>query len=233
MDLVSKVAISGKICSGKTTISNHLVDIYGHTRISSAKHLKSICGKMATYNLFNNLFNDSLAVNKSVLNTYNDSLKEEIRFITNNEEEFEKAFDLALKLRKDFSHVENTEQKTDDVRNMLQEVARVMLDNIRKDIWINSMFKSTDPSTPFLVHDDLRYPAEYDILREHGFVMVRLDIEEDLQAKRIKKLYGKIDPKRITHISETLLDNHEFDYNIDASLPLEEVLKQIDEIIKL
>lgn len=229
MDLFNKIAISGKIASGKTTVSDYLHDELGYVQIRSAEYLKRICKDMAKLNL---LESSEANINTSIIEK---SLNKDINFISNSKEEEELIRYKIDELRTRFSHVKSTDRKTDDVREMLQIVANVLLNEVRQDIWVGSAIKTMKSlqkeGLHKFVHDDIRYPFEFSALRKEGFVLFRMDITEVTQSKRIKKIYGDIAPERLTHISEIALDRHVFDYNFSSEIPLDDMLNEIKETV--
>lgn len=230
MDYFNRIAISGKMASGKTTVSNFLIDSFGYIPIRSAEYLKKICNDLAILNMV-----ESVNSPYFVINSVRESLKMNTKFIAKDEQEKEKLLKEFETLRQQFSHVKDISKKTDDVREMLQVVANVISTNIREDIWVESSMKTMDKlnqdSKMKIVHDDLRYQFEFDRLRKAGFVILRLEVSEKVQKKRVKTLYGKIAPERYDHISETDLDNSKFDYVIDADQPLINMLDEIKQLI--
>lgn len=230
MDSFNKIAVSGKIASGKTTVSDYLKEKFGYVQIRSAEYLKKICSDMAKLNLMESM---DPTISTDLIEK---KLNENIEFISKDRNEYIKLKDRLEELRHDFSHVRSTDKKTDDVREMLQVVANVILNEIRQDIWVGASIKQMkslklEMGHEKFVHDDLRYPFEFTALRKEGFVICRMDITEETQAKRIKKIYGNINPERLTHISETGLDNHIFDYNFSTEQPLDKMLTEIKNTI--
>jgi adenylate kinase family enzyme len=59
---------------------------------------------------------------------------------------------------------------------------------IDPDVWVKHIISQTQGETHCIV-DDMRYQNEYDILRQHGFIVIQLHISRDIQEQRIKKLY--------------------------------------------
>lgn len=219
------ISVSGKIASGKTTVADYIKEQYGFTQIRSAKYLKELCALIANKNLFLLAGFPTQIIDQKIA--------ELLRYISISEEEYQHLLLKTDEYVEMYHDITDTSKKTNEVRSMLQDVAYKIKEEVRQSIWIDSCLKDMyEMDGENFIHDDLRYPFEHEKLRQHGFILIRLDIDEATQAKRVKKLYGNIDKERFSHISETALDGYEFDYRIDASLPLEEVLRQVDEIIK-
>lgn len=230
MDYYNKIAISGKMTSGKTTVSDFLINSYDYSPIRSAEYLKNICHDLATINMV-----ESVNSPHFIINSAREFLKINTKFISKDDQEYEKLIKELEELRQQFSHVKDTTKKTNDVREMLQVVAKTISENVREDIWIQSSLKKMNSllkeGKTKIVHDDLRYQFEFDELRRQGFVLIRLEVSPEVQAKRIKTLYGKIEPELINHISEMDLDYKDFDYTINADQPLIDMLEEIKNII--
>jgi dephospho-CoA kinase len=230
MEYFNKVSISGKISSGKTTVSDYLKEEMGYTQIRSAGYLKKLCSAMAS----KNLIMDVSGVTSTKM--FDDEITEIIDFLSNGAEEKKKLKSLVNELLVEYSDVTSIAKKTDRVREMLQVVANRAINDIRQTIWVDACMKEMKElskilDTKLFIHDDLRYPHEYETLRREGFVLIRLDITEEEQKKRVKRLYGDIEGSRLTHISEIALDRHVFDYNVDATQPLEDMLQEILDIV--
>lgn len=113
--------------------------------------------------------------------------------------------------------------KSNDERKILQELA----DDIKK--WDNDVFtkrllwevynieleKDEYQQYPF-VCDDLRFTHEADRLREHGFLLVRVFVDDNIRFARIAEKYPDTDPARFEHKSEKDWKNIHPDYTISG-----------------
>lgn len=95
-------------------------------------------------------------------------------------------------------------------RALLQFVGTEWGRNLDPDIWIKNMDKRLSDINTHVCVTDVRFPNEADLLRKHGFKIIRVERpEEDRIAAGATNL---------NHISETALDfGYEFDktfYNI-------------------
>lgn len=225
---MNKIAISGKIASGKTTVSDYISNNYGHIQIRSAEYLKKLCMDIA-------IGNKKSQILTGKLKTIYSEAYETVQFIAINEEESRLIWNRLKPLMKEFNDVLDTSKKTDRVRSMLQIVANDLIDNVRQTIWIDSLIKGVGDkleTSPLFVHDDLRYPFEALALRNAGFTLIRLDISKEEQLKRVGELYPDLNLKRLNHKGETALDKHGFDYVISSNQPLEDMLTEINTIIR-
>lgn len=106
---------------------------------------------------------------------------------------------------------------------------------IHPNIWVNSLFvdynckhvKGGNFEKPKWVITDLRFPNELKAIKDRGGITIRVnrdryfrtgDLRNDLQFKE--------------HESETALDDATFDYVIDNSGTIEELIKKVKEILK-
>ena len=138
-----KIAIAGKMCSGKTTLCNHIIDHYPH-------HIKkSIAGKVK-----------------------------------------EIATEMFGMKEKD--------------RKLLQQIG-TQFRTIDNNVWINYVVKDNLPN---VIIDDLRYLNEAKILKENGWYIIRININEKLQTERIKQTYNNWEDhiQNINHESELEID---------------------------
>ena len=75
---------------------------------------------------------------------------------------------------------------------------------IDKNTWTNKFVQNISNCHHVCV-DDLRFANECHILKEHGFIIIYLDIPKDIRIQRIKKIYKDQADKHISamgHVSE-------------------------------
>ncbi len=154
-----KLAITGKMCSGKSTISRHLVKNKNFIRIG-----------------------------------YGDFVKKYAKEI----------FDMKIKDRK-----------------LLQDLGQ-KLKEIDPNVWVKLLEKKLDSlekkGIDKIVVDDVRFPQEMKSLRQKGFTILKLNINDALQKKRIIKTYPetyKLHLAGLNHISETLNSDFITNYEIN------------------
>lgn len=123
-----KIAICGKMCSGKTTIANLIKEYDNRYEIFSfGKKVKVIANELFGMDLNNK--NRSLMVQ------------------------------IGTKMRE-----------------------------IDLNVWANYIINETKDKE-FCIIDDLRFQNELDLLQENNWKIIQLNIDEDLQIERLKKLY--------------------------------------------
>ena len=226
-----KIAISGKMCSGKTTVANMLISEFDYVRMSFGDEVKFLCRDIANFNRIRNT-NAPQAAKVALLKAISDDLDR----ITLNEKEYEDALTQVFAIMEEFSDVTYYDpmgsKKTDRIRDMLQKVGTdYMRRYVNDNIWVNAVEKKIKGFDGKIVVDDLRFPNEFEMLRNNGFVLIRLHVSREVQEQRLKKLYGRIEESKLNHPSETSLDYMMFDYVIDADVPANEMLDNIRKLI--
>lgn len=164
-----RIALTGKIASGKSFISQYLCDTHNFKIFSFAQPVKDIC--------------------KDV-------------------------FEMKYKDRK-----------------LLQQFAEKCKE-IDPDVWVKYLERDILKETGNIVIDDLRFPNESIMLQKHGFKIIKLELNEKIQTKRIKETYPdtyKEHLERINHISESMYDSLPFDYKIDMDNQ-EDILNKIEKL---
>ncbi len=95
-----------------------------------------------------------------------------------------------------------------------------------QDVWIETLLQQVAEQEGFNKHfivDDIRYENEVDKLKEKGWYIVKLDIDEDLQLDRLKATYPddwEVHAEARSHASESQVNNiplEKFDFVIKAS----------------
>lgn len=231
--MIKLIGISGKICSGKTTITEALIEHYGYKRVVLAEPLKAIGKWFIEYSQNHNLPEDKLI---------------EILFEIMNDES-ETTLSIAWKafkaknilFEKVFTQFEDADwsiEKNNDIRLLYQLIGEVFRQNFGDDIWVKAMLNRVKHDQSIhnvkcFICDDVRQKSEYNMMKDFGFKIVRLVVDKDTQMQRVNNLYGNIDPQRFNHISEIDLDDiNDFDLIVDNSAPLDDVFSEIIEFIE-
>ena len=181
-----KIAVTGKMCSGKTTLCNYLCEIEPRFQIFSfGKKVKDVA---------RDLFNmDPQVKDRTLLTSIGQKMRE-----------------------------------------------------IDKDVWVNYVIDQCKDVEYCLV-DDLRYQNEYEALVKNGFKIIQLNISDELQEERIKKVYPnnyEDHLKNRNHPSEKNTfqwlsvsdgvsdsDGKHPHLSIDSSMPIEDIKKLVEEFI--
>ena len=162
-----KIAIHGKMCSGKTTISNCIINYYKKKGLI----LKKISFADKVYEIAYDLFNMK----------YKD-------------------------------------------RKLLQSIGTKMRE-INDNVWVDYLLNNNKED---IIVDDARYINELKALKDNGFIIIKLDLDKDIQLKRLKKCYPDT---YINHIENL---NHESENNsdlLDDSF-FDVILKSDDNLLK-
>lgn len=87
------------------------------------------------------------------------------------------------------------------------------------------------PSKLFVV-DDMRFPNEYHALRSEGFVTIRIEARDALRVSRLQN-NGKLQNKaQLLDISETALDDAQFDYTLQNNGTWSDFVKLVLETLR-
>jgi len=90
---------------------------------------------------------------------------------------------------------------------------------INKDVWLDYVLKTSEKYDNVVI-DDLRFKNEFSALKKAGFILVRLEIDQETQIKRLIKLYPttwKEQVERLGDSTEIDLDNTKFDYHVNST----------------
>ena len=170
-----KIAIIGKMGSGKTTLANYIKNTYDYTILSFAAPVK----KYAT-EIFNIQTKD-----RAILQDFAQKIKE-----------------------------------------------------IDPNVWVNYLIRQI--TTDNIIVDDLRFPNEYNALKQLGFIFIKLEIEPEFQKERLKQTYKssyKQHIERISNISESYISDLKEDYTFkitsnnqqDIYIFIDKILQRIKE----
>jgi len=119
-------------------------------------------------------------------------------------------------------------------RPLLQKIGMKMRE-IRESVWLDAVIQQAK-NYDFVVCDDVRFINEAKNLKEDGWLLVKLDIAEDLQKSRLQNTYGddwEVHWNNRTDPSEAEVDKIPldwFDVVIQASdndSPIENLMKEL------
>jgi hypothetical protein len=84
-------------------------------------------------------------------------------------------------------------------RSLLQIVGTdAMRDQLHENVWVNALFADYNENSRWII-TDVRFPNEAEAIKKHGGIVIRINRDVDTN----------------NHLSETALDDYEFDYVID------------------
>lgn len=102
-------------------------------------------------------------------------------------------------------------------RKLLQNFAQ-KIKEIDNDVWINYLDSEIEKAdTCNILVDDLRFLNEFNYLKKKKFLIIKLEIDNQLQIQRLKKTYTETYQEhieRINDISESFIDKIEADHVI-------------------
>ncbi len=243
---MSMIAFSGKMSAGKTVSANYLAEKYGYVKLAFAtplkeisSHFKTLCeaerllsGEKLIYSsdtdivpkelklrdLMPDIYKTISSIDDVMFDLFESFADYDRGMISLFEDVFPKYYDLDINVDKSDLH-----------RALLQDIGHAMR-SIDPNVWTTYLIESTYDYKKVAV-DDLRYKNEYDALKKAGFKIVRVNVSPEVQERRLELLYGDIDKSRLEHISETDLDDAEFDYVLDGNAPLPDMLRELDNFI--
>jgi hypothetical protein len=114
------------------------------------------------------------------------------------------------------------------VRDMLQKLGtEAMRNGLHPDVWVNALLcdykktknKDEEYTHPNWIISDLRFPNEYDAIKKKGGFCIKV----------VRPVVNKSISQQ--HISEYALDYHTFDYTIDNSGDIDELEKEVRQML--
>jgi hypothetical protein len=112
------------------------------------------------------------------------------------------------------------------VRDFLQKIGtEAMRDGLHYNTWVNALmvdYKKTKNSDeeyvmPNWIITDVRFPNEYDAIKKHNGIIIRVNRDSTITNN---------------HVSETALDNHEFDYVINNNGSISDLYNNVTNFLK-
>ena len=113
------------------------------------------------------------------------------------------------------------------VREVLQKLGESVKD-FDRDLWLRGMLRDTEYMMGPLVMDDTRLTFEVDALRERGWLIVKIDVPDQVRMERYENVHGRLPTlAEMTHVSETEIDKILPDIYVDGEEPPEVVADRI------
>ncbi|MCK2000227.1 hypothetical protein MZM54_02350 [[Brevibacterium] frigoritolerans] len=232
----TKVAFSGKMTAGKTTIANILEKEYGYVALPIGGRIKKVCNlliedrnELITY--LNQILPERTLKNEenAVQVTYN-ALDE---LFNNNFIKFLISTGVNNVFVKESTGVY---QKNEYYRSLTQKVGSKIREIFGEQIWcqicLNEANHLVDKGKK-VICDDIRLDVENKMLTEQGYTLIRFDVEPEEQKKRILKLYKTYNEDALIHPTETELDTFKFENRLDTTFDtVEETYEKVKKIIK-
>ena len=131
-------------------------------------------------------------------------------------------------------------RKTPRNRKILQEIGTKMRE-IEPNVWIRVADEFMDDMQKIsgkdkFVIDDIRFLNEAEHYKKKGWVLIYLNCPDEVYKERLVQRDGAIDYEMFEHESEKQIEKiadtfYDVIYEIDASMELEDVLADVDEIV--
>ncbi len=191
MAACKRVAISGKMTSGKTTASNYLCNTYGFARLSFADPLREL----------ERIQREGVDKERRVKDIVRRAL---VGTDLCTEEHISKLVGMILDAFGLFPVTVGVKN-----RPLLQYLGTEVGRKFYNDIWVNYLLNTlSEIKDDHIVVDDMRFKNELTALRLAGFTCVRLQIGESVMQKRVREIYGPDSDvwERYLHPSEIDLD---------------------------
>ena len=151
------------------------------------------------------------------------------QYIINQYPQFKK-YSFATKVKELAFELFNMKQKD---RELLINFANKMRD-IDPDVWARYIINQIQ-SEDWVLIDDLRYVNEYQLLRQQGFKVIKLNISDKLQENRLRKTYPETFQSHLDHrgnISENNLSQlKDNDFDLVISCDNDNVYEKIDKYL--
>ncbi len=231
-----KVAFSGKMTSGKSTLSKMLSEKYGYEVLAIGGRIKKVCNLLIEdKNELNRYLSKILP--KETLNR--DKNPVELTFsslLALYEQKFQpfiKKYGINYVFIKDGQT--GIYQKNEFYRKLTQEVGNCVRGIFGQQIWVEILLNEANlliAQGKKVICDDVRLGIEYDRFKEQNYIIFRLEVDPEVQRKRIVQMYGTFNEDALTHHTEIELDNYEFEHKFNTSNEdIEDTFKKIEKLI--
>ena len=109
--------------------------------------------------------------------------------------------------------------RTDAMRLALQTLGVAAREDIQQNHWVDQAIAGI-PEADNCIVTDCRFVNEADALVANGFLLARIDIDEEVRQTRLIARDGQYNPAQDQHISETALLDYNFPFRVDNSAAL-------------
>lgn len=121
-------------------------------------------------------------------------------------------------------------------RRRYQDVGQA-LRALDPDVWTRQVEQAMSVwedvrSVKGIVVSDMRQPNEYEWAKRHGFVIIRVNANEDTRLERARKAGDAFSVEDLRHETEMHVDDFEADYDIwNDGADFDELKRQVDEVM--
>ena len=207
------IALIGYMGSGKTTISQLLQEQYDYKKFSFAKEVKDI---------FQLIYKTPInkAIHRTVLQDIGRVLKKSMKQLDDYDYQCLHSW---------------ISQSQDFLKYFLSEINNDFEDIFTSDFYIQKTFNLPEFSMPYYKHnkatvDDMRFSNEADMWRSYNTnsVVILLDCPKEVVIERLKLRDSTFDEKWLDDISETSFQSIKPNYIIDATMPITDIMQEIE-----
>lgn len=231
-----KVAFSGKMTAGKTTIANILEKEYGYVALPIGGRIKKVS------NLLIEDRNELITYLAQILPDHTLKNEENSVQVTYNalDELFNNNF-MKVLFSKGVNNVFVKEssgvyQKNEYYRSLTQEVGSKIREIFGEQIWCQICLNEANHLVEMgkmVICDDIRLDVENKMFTEQGYTLIRFDVEPEEQKKRILKLYKTYTEAALIHQTETELDTFKFENRLDTTFDtIEETYGKVKKLLR-
>ena len=114
-------------------------------------------------------------------------------------------------------------------RFLLQLIGKKMRE-IRPSVWLDYTIEKVKGKDKVVI-DDVRYPNEYEGLKAHGFVMVKVVADRQACLDRLAQRNGEVATDRLDDESETALDDIPIPNVILNNSTIDDMCRQVDRLL--
>jgi|SRR5690625_1346882 len=190
-----RIALTGRMRSGKSTIADYLWLKHDFAKVSFASDLKYVADRLFSH-LYEPIYEDC-----------------------------------------PFSEGGRTIKEYRKPRALLQTLGQKMRE-IDEDVWIKQVEQDVKLAeawrrTAGVVIDDLRQPNEYEWAKDNGFVIIRVDTDDDVRLERAKRAGDVFKTEDLRHETEQFIDDIQADIDIwnGEGVSEDDLRRKVDEIL--
>ena len=93
-------------------------------------------------------------------------------------------------------------------------------------------YELSDVVRPGVVIDDLRQPNEYEWLVDNGFIIIRINTDEETRVQRASRVGETVTDDNLTDETESHIDKYSVDYDVRNNGTVDELYDTIDAIVE-
>jgi dephospho-CoA kinase len=238
----SKILILGKCGSGKSTVSDYLVEKYNFKRYSFAEAVKSIGREIETTRNMHSSTVLRAKIEELIKSAGADSVSETKIFQAISKMSEYKAANPTKRiwgacqcLKYVFTGIKPEMVKN---RGLLQNIGMYFRQDVDQDVWVKFLYKkiNSESKNKSVAIDDARFQNELNYFKGKQYKVIRVVCDIEKRKERMMSRDGQIPTEsQMGHISETDLDSFGkkdgiIEINNDGNL--EDLYKKIDKLME-